>query len=237
MSQLSQQERSVIVNDIVTNCDCWKGKEATLNSLSDDDLTTVQNQVKTLTTNKTDLDKLKSVSDAARKGFEYENVSFTFNEQTQNWEGKKKEPDTNSQSSGATVNTVQTQQTEPPKVDFQAILNQSPELKELVDTMKGIANQQKQATVDDLLSKVKGGAENAELKKTLSGLTNEQLAAVGSILPQETQSAATQQQQRPTFNFFGQGVGSGESKPDFDKDKDILEPSLHTNWAENAKSL
>ena len=97
MSKLTDDQRSSIVKELVSNCDCWKEDDAeTLNGFSDDKLVALQNQSKELAKSQ----EFESVVNAAKMGFEDKDGNhIAFNSENQEWTTtpkKVEEPTTNS---------------------------------------------------------------------------------------------------------------------------------------------
>lgn len=81
---LTANQRQVIVTDLATNCECWKGDEETLNGFTDEKLSKI----------KAAFDreqKALQVANAAVEGFEADGTEFRLNPETGDWEKRPTE--------------------------------------------------------------------------------------------------------------------------------------------------
>lgn len=145
-------DREAIINELVTNCNCWKGEndKEVLNGFSDEKLTELKKQ---LDKNK----NLEAVANAAKKGFEsQEGHKYTFNENTQKWEGKpvEKKPEPTPVNNGS-VGSEQDRLTQEEREDLAFARNQRNKMKqEIVDVLvANVANENKAQVADFLMKK------------------------------------------------------------------------------------
>ena len=186
-------DRTAVINFLVTNCDCWKGKEKVLankETFTDEDLNKL----------KAGLEKTKQmeiVANAAKAGFEHGDTGFVFNETSGKWEPKPKTL-TASTTTSAVVNTTTVQATKP-ITDAEWLASAPPGIQAAVRNAMEIEQRERTSIITSLTA----NSVSEELRKAAAavyeGMTLPQLRQLAAAIPQSQTHNKVQAAQVPSI--------------------------------------
>lgn len=242
MPEMTEPERKELVDNIITNCDCWKeDHREVLNALNDDDLKGwgqhVEKEKQTVL-----------VANAARKGFEdQQGNSHVFNEKTGKWDTKPKEQDTNP-GSGKLLDSINPDQLEEgdsfeqvlvgnvlkyrikrseakPQTANEWFKTAPAEIQSAVRNAMDIETREKFQIIEQMTANVADDSKERVVKRLQSKPLDE-LRDLSALASKETEQASSP-------NYFGAAVPASNELAQDDKN-DIL-PLPTMNWGQKDK--
>lgn len=179
-SRMADFDREQVVDGLITNCDCWTEKDRdTLNGLSDDQLKRHAKQEAKRIANEKELEKLTS---NASPMDEEEDEEETKNK-------KKKEE-------GEVMNSAGTEMAETPKTVDEFFASAPPEVREVFNQAKKIADSHRNKLVERLVANAEEGKREG-LKSVYNSMETDTLESLVDALPQEKED------DDQTHNYFG----------------------------------
>ena len=219
VAKLTAKAKKGLVDGIIANCDCWKEDDReTLNAMDDRALKGLQSGIEAEQKTK----EQEAVVNAATKGFkDQDGNSYTFNQETGEWEAKKVE-----EPAGTPTNNSATD-TEPKKQTAEEwYASAPPEVQEVVANAKAIQDGEKEKIISNLLGNTED--ENKDARKIYEGMSLNQLKTIAATQPKKQStnpfSADYSGAAAPTANH-----GSG----DLDDEDPLMPPTV--NWAEEGR--
>lgn len=208
--EFNKMDKKKVIDYLITNCSCWEEEDRkTLEALSDEKLAALKANTERIV-------QESVVANAARKGFEDDNVSFTWNSEKNEFEAtvkaKKEEPP-----------MANTEKKEPPKPKT---LNEY--LDDLPEPVKVVVNRslaKEKAERDDIIERITGNKKNKLTKEQLGAMSTDQLEGIAALIVEE----------RPKPNYTGAASPAGASlAANEDLDEPLPLPTI--NWEEIGKN-
>lgn len=219
---LSETQRTDLVNYLVTNCDCWKGKEKVLgnkDAFSDEDLERIKAHVEKERHVQTLANGVKESLGVDLLTINAENMSAAMMEKCKAMMAEKKME--NNQASTVSGN-------QPTLAEL--LKSASPQEREVWNNAVAINNQQK-AMLTNSLRNIADTTADTEKKELIQSVLNgnPDLKRLQEVLIL-TREPATNRQEQTIPNFFGAGMPTQSTKDDSDN----LLPILNVDFDEMA---
>lgn len=221
MKKLTDNERKAVVDELVANCDCWKGSTAddlkVLNGLSDEKLTALK-------TNHEKTKQLVLTANAAEKGIaDKEGNAYVFNGETGKWDVKpaEKKPE-------ATVNKEGTTLTLKPSND-----NATERLTADERDAIAFANNERARQKGMLVGQLIANAKDVQKKSLTSVYEKLSINELQELLAAQPQ-AAQQQPQQMYFGAQGGAYAQTHNVEELDQTDVLSRPTV--NWEEEARA-
>jgi len=210
---LNATQKKELVDDLITNCECWEEDDRkTLNGLNDDKLEKVSKQSKSLRND-------QAVANAAREGFEDPGgQSHVFNEETSKWETKAK-PEEEEVVANEKSNKPMTTE------EWLNDANAPAEVRAIVGRAITNEQQQKEQLIANMIKDV-ADADKAGYAERFRVMSVNDLTDFAKLMAPTTETV-------PTPNFFGQSTPAHIVGNDIDADDVLPQPTI--NWEEEAK--
>ena len=208
--ELSLMDKKKTIDFLIENCSCWEtGDREMLEGLSDEKLGALKANTEKIL-------QEQAVANAARKGFEDDNVSFTWNEEKGEFDAKVKPPKAKE---GEETPPVANKKEEPKPKTTEEYLKELPvEIQTVVN--RSLAKEK--AERDKLVEAITANKRNKLTKDQLNRMDTEQLEAIAALAVEV----------KP--NYTGAAAPAANAREDDDDVNDVL-PLPTINWEEVSK--